>query len=90
MSDDYLTVDDVTVSYNGAPALSGVSLAVPHGAQVAIVGPNGAGKSTLFKAMVGLLPLRRGRVLVHGRARAASATSSPTCRSARRSTGAFR
>ena len=67
MSDDYLTVDDVTVSYNGAPALSGVSLAVPHGAQVAIVGPNGAGKSTLFKALVGLLPLRSGRVLVHGR-----------------------
>ena len=25
------------------------------------MGPNGAGKSTLFKAMVGLLPLRRGR-----------------------------
>jgi ABC-type Mn2+/Zn2+ transport system ATPase subunit len=41
---------------------------VPHGAQVAIVGPNGAGKSTLFKALVGLLPLRGGRVLLHGRA----------------------
>ena len=66
MMDGYLTIDDVTVGYNGVPALAGVSMAVPHGAQVAIVGPNGAGKSTLFKALVGLLPLRSGRVLLHG------------------------
>ena len=50
-----LLVDGLRVGYNGAPALDGVSLAVPHGAQVAVVGPNGAGKSTLFKAIVGLL-----------------------------------
>jgi ABC-type Mn2+/Zn2+ transport system ATPase subunit len=31
------------------------------------VGPNGAGKSTLFKALVGLLPLQKGRILIHGR-----------------------
>ncbi len=68
MSDTYLTIDDATVYYNGAPALKGVTMAVPHGAQVAIVGPNGAGKSTLFKALVGLLPLRAGRVLLHGHA----------------------
>jgi ABC-type Mn2+/Zn2+ transport system ATPase subunit len=30
------------------------------------VGPNGAGKSTLFKVLVGLLPLRAGKVLIHG------------------------
>ncbi len=42
-------------------------MSVPHGAQVAIVGPNGAGKSTLFKALVGLLPVRSGRVLLHER-----------------------
>jgi ABC-type Mn2+/Zn2+ transport system ATPase subunit len=33
---------------------------------VAVVGPNGAGKSTLFKALVGLLPLQRGNILIHG------------------------
>jgi ABC-type Mn2+/Zn2+ transport system ATPase subunit len=68
MSGSYLAIDDATVSYGGRPALDAVSMRVPHGAQVAIVGPNGAGKSTLFKAIVGLLPLRAGRVLVHGRA----------------------
>ena len=62
-----LLVDDLRVSYNGAPALDEVSLAVPHGAQVAVVGPNGAGKSTLFKAIVGLLRPQRGRVLIHDR-----------------------
>jgi ABC-type Mn2+/Zn2+ transport system ATPase subunit len=65
--DSVLLIDDLRVGYNGLPALDGVSLTVPHGAQVAVVGPNGAGKSTLFKAIVGLLRPQRGRVLVHGR-----------------------
>jgi ABC-type Mn2+/Zn2+ transport system ATPase subunit len=63
-----LDVDDITVGYNGRPALQGLTFQIPHGAQVAVVGPNGAGKSTLFKALVGLLPLRSGRILIHGQA----------------------
>jgi ABC-type Mn2+/Zn2+ transport system ATPase subunit len=62
-----LEFDAVTVAYNGRPALHDISFQVPHGARVAVVGPNGAGKSTLFKALVGLLPLRAGRILIHGR-----------------------
>jgi len=61
-----LDVDGITVAYNGTPVLREVSFAVPHGARVAVVGPNGAGKSTLFKALVGLLPLRAGRIFIHG------------------------
>ena len=62
-----LDVDCVSVRYGGDAVLQEVSLRVTHGTQVAVVGPNGAGKSTLFKALVGLLPLRSGRILVHGR-----------------------
>jgi anchored repeat-type ABC transporter ATP-binding subunit len=62
-----LDIDCVSVRYGGDAVLQEVSLRVAHGAQVAVVGPNGAGKSTLFKALVGLLPLRSGRILVHGR-----------------------
>ncbi len=62
-----LDLDCVTVNYASEAALDEVSLSVPHGAQVAVVGPNGAGKSTLFKALVGLLPLRGGTILMHGR-----------------------
>jgi ABC-type Mn2+/Zn2+ transport system ATPase subunit len=61
----HLTVDHITVAYNGTPVLLDVSFQVPQGTRVAVVGPNGAGKSTLFKALVGLMPLRQGRVLIH-------------------------
>jgi ABC-type Mn2+/Zn2+ transport system ATPase subunit len=61
-----LELEDVTVAYGEHPILHDVTFQVPHGARVAVVGPNGAGKSTLFKALVGLLPLRKGRVLIHG------------------------
>jgi ABC-type Mn2+/Zn2+ transport system ATPase subunit len=62
----YLEVDNLSAGYNGTLALAGVSLRVPHGARVAVVGPNGAGKSTFFKVLVGLLPVRAGRVTIHG------------------------
>jgi len=63
----YLALEGVSAGYDGRPALTDVTMSVPHGAQVAIVGPNGAGKSTLFKALVGLLPVKSGRILLHGR-----------------------
>jgi ABC-type Mn2+/Zn2+ transport system ATPase subunit len=64
---DLLELRDVSVFYGDRPALESVSLSIPHGAQAAVVGPNGAGKSTLFKAMMGLVPLRSGEILIHGR-----------------------
>jgi ABC-type Mn2+/Zn2+ transport system ATPase subunit len=62
----YLEVENLSAGYNGTLALAGVTFSVPHGAQVAVVGPNGAGKSTLFRVLVGLLPVRTGRVSIHG------------------------
>lgn len=56
----------MTVTFDGTPAVDHVSLAIPHGTLVGVVGPNGAGKSTLFNALLGLSPLREGRVLIHG------------------------
>lgn len=64
---ELLELRRVSVLYGARLALDSVSLSVPHGTQLAVVGPNGAGKSTLFKAMVGLLPLRDGEMLIHGR-----------------------
>ncbi len=48
--------------YGGMDILNGVDLAVGAGEIVVIVGPNGAGKSTAMKAVIGLIPLKSGRV----------------------------
>jgi len=57
-----LEVKDLTVHYDGALAVDGVSLKVEDGEFVAVVGPNGAGKTTLLWAISGLLKeILRGR-----------------------------
>ena len=61
-----LEIEDISAGYDGKLALQNLSFQVPHGGQVAVVGPNGAGKSTLFKVLVGLLPLRSGKIRIHG------------------------
>lgn len=44
-------------------ALGGVSLAASRGESVGIIGANGSGKSTLLRAIAGLEPPSRGRIL---------------------------
>jgi ABC-type Mn2+/Zn2+ transport system ATPase subunit len=61
-----LALQNVSAGYNGQRVLQDLTFEVAHGGQVAVVGPNGAGKSTLFKVLVGLLPLRSGKILIHG------------------------
>ena len=46
----------------GTDAITGVTFAAEPGEVVAVLGPNGGGKSTLFRALLGELPHRRGRV----------------------------
>jgi manganese/iron transport system ATP-binding protein len=59
--------EGVTVTYrNGVTALTDASFAIPRGTITALVGVNGAGKSTLFKAIMGFLPLARGRIRLLG------------------------
>ena len=47
-------------------ALDGVTLAAPAGQVTAVVGPNGSGKSTLVRALLGRIPLERGRITIDG------------------------
>jgi energy-coupling factor transport system ATP-binding protein len=57
---------DLWYSYNGSPALRGVSLRVNKGELVALMGRNGAGKTTLLKNLVGLVQPSEGWVVVEG------------------------
>ena len=52
----------------GGDVLQGVDLVVRSGGITCIVGPNGAGKSTVLRTVSGLLPARRGEVLLDGHA----------------------
>jgi ABC-type cobalamin/Fe3+-siderophores transport system ATPase subunit len=63
-----IAVEDLAVRYAGAAttALDGVTLRAERGALTALVGPNGSGKSTLVRAMLGRVPVERGRILVDG------------------------
>ncbi|HET9537962.1 MAG TPA: manganese/iron ABC transporter ATP-binding protein [Mesorhizobium sp.] len=64
---DGIAVEGITVTYrNGHTALHDASFAVPRGTITALVGVNGSGKSTLFKAIMGFVPLAKGRVSLLG------------------------
>jgi branched-chain amino acid transport system ATP-binding protein len=58
-----LELNNVSASYGrGAPAISGITLAVGEGQICAVLGANGAGKSTLLRAIMGLLPRVSGEI----------------------------
>jgi neutral amino acid transport system ATP-binding protein len=62
-----LMVEDLVTGYvPEVDILTGVDLTVREGEIVTVIGPNGAGKSTLIKSIFGLLPPRRGRVVLRG------------------------
>ncbi|MBN2395045.1 MAG: ABC transporter ATP-binding protein [Candidatus Atribacteria bacterium] len=62
-----LKVEDLEIYYGSIGALKGVSLEVHEMEIVTVLGANGAGKSTLLRAISGLLPIRRGKILFHDR-----------------------
>ena len=66
MSANAITVNELTVDYDGVTAIKDVYFAVRAEELTAIVGPNGAGKSTLIKALLGLIPTRTGTISCFG------------------------
>jgi phosphate transport system ATP-binding protein len=71
MEEIVLETQNLTVRYDGRPAIEGISMKIPRRRITAIIGPSGCGKSTLlrcFNRMNDLVPSAQviGRVLFEG------------------------
>jgi len=61
-----LEIRGLNVAYGESQVLWDVSLDVPAGGVVCLMGRNGVGKTTLLKSIMGLLPVRSGRIVFDG------------------------
>jgi len=57
-----LTIQELTVQYQGKTALAIDNITIPAGKITGIIGPNGAGKSTFIKGLLGLVPTQKRKI----------------------------
>ncbi len=62
-----LNIDNIQQYYGGSHILRGVSLQARAGEITVVLGRNGVGKTTLLKSLMGLVPIRSGRIEFDGR-----------------------
>jgi urea transport system ATP-binding protein len=61
-----MNVVDLHAGYGQSEVLRGLNFSVAHGEIVVVLGRNGMGKTTLMKSLIGMMPVRRGRIEVDG------------------------
>ncbi|MGA9754857.1 MAG: metal ABC transporter ATP-binding protein [Desulfobaccales bacterium] len=59
---DSIVLNDLTLGYDGHPAVHHLSGVFAAGSMTAVFGPNGSGKSTLLKGITGMLHPLGGRI----------------------------
>jgi len=62
-----LDAEDINLYYGASHALRGVSLKATPGKITCVLGRNGVGKSSLLRAIMGLQPIRSGKVIWEGK-----------------------
>lgn len=65
MARQYLTLEDIHLTFGGHPLLAGAGLSVGPGERLCLVGRNGSGKSTLLKIAAGQIEPDSGDRWVH-------------------------
>lgn len=63
---EQLTVQGISKSYHGKPAVQDVSFHIKKGQVVGLLGPNGAGKTTTMSMITGILAPDSGQILFDG------------------------
>jgi len=63
MSHPLLSLDNLSIGYNGNALLEGVRQTILPGARIGVLGENGAGKSTVLKCLVGDLAPLSGQLI---------------------------
>lgn len=61
-----LNLNNIAISFQGKPALDGISLGFEPGRTTVLIGPSGCGKSTILRIIVGLLLPDQGNVEFEG------------------------
>jgi len=63
---ELLRVEELHAWYGESHVLHGMSFAIAEGEVVTLLGRNGAGKTTTLRAIMGIVPQRRGSVVFRG------------------------
>ena len=66
MPESILSLEDLTMTFGGVRAVSGLDLTLHPGEILAVIGPNGAGKTTIFNCISGLYKPSQGRIIYRG------------------------
>ena len=67
MSNNILSVENITMQFGGVIAVNNLTIEVPEHKIVALIGPNGAGKTTAFNCITGVYEPTNGRVSFLGK-----------------------
>lgn len=66
MSEDIITISNLTKQYGSFYAVDHVSFTIKRGEILGFLGPNGAGKTTTIKMITGLLKVTSGDIFIKG------------------------
>jgi zinc transport system ATP-binding protein len=63
---EIININNISVRYGQTEVLQDISFEIYKGDFLGLAGPNGAGKTTFIKALLGLLPISKGKIKLFG------------------------